>query len=155
MSLTLEGPAGEAPLLMSIAGRTAPDVIHVNTRQSGSYIGRNFLVPLDDYINAEQTAAEAKELGEYDESIMYRDELEARVRPQIWDAVSRVDADGKRHFYFLPFSYFVRVMAYNKTVFQEAGLAPDEDYPKTCDELASVAQPIQNPEEDRYGIILG
>ena len=51
LSLKLEGPAGEAPLLMSIAGRTAPDVIHVNTRQSGSYIGRNFLLPLDEYIN--------------------------------------------------------------------------------------------------------
>ena len=155
LSLKLEGPAGEAPLLMSIAGRTAPDVIHVNTRQSGSYIGRNFLLPLDDYINAEQTAAEAKTLGEYDENIMYRDELEVRVRPQIWDAVSRVNADGKRHFYFLPFSYFVRVMAYNKTVFQEAGLDPEEDYPKTWDELASVAQQIQSPDEDRYGIILG
>ena len=155
LSLKLEGPAGEAPLLMSIAGRTAPDVIHVNTRQSGSYIGRNFLLPLDEYINSEQTAAEAQNLGEYDENIMYRDELEERVRPQIWDAVSRVDSAGKRHFYFLPFSYFVRVMAYNKTVFQEAGLDPDKDYPKTWDELAAVAQQIQNPGEDRYGIILG
>jgi ABC-type sugar transport system permease subunit/ABC-type glycerol-3-phosphate transport system substrate-binding protein len=155
LSLKLEGPAGEAPLLMSIAGRTAPDVMHVNTRQSGSYIGRNFLLPLDEYINSEQTAAEAKELGEYDENIMYREELEERVRPQIWDAVSRVDSDGKRHFYFLPFSYFVRVMAYNKTIFQEAGLDPDKDYPKTWDELAAVAQQIQNPGEDRYGIILG
>jgi multiple sugar transport system permease protein len=127
----------------------------VNTRQSGSYIGRNFLLPLDEYINSEQTASEAKELGEYDENIMYRDELEERVRPQIWDAVSRVDAAGKRHFYFLPFSYFVRVMAYNKTVFQEAGLDPDEDYPKTWNELAAVARQIQNPSEDRYGIILG
>ena len=79
LSLKLEGPAGEAPLLMSIAGRTAPDVMHVNTRQSGSYIGRNFLLPLDEYINSEQTAAEAKELGEYDENIMYREELEERV----------------------------------------------------------------------------
>lgn len=156
LSLTLEGPAGEAPLLMSIAGRTAPNVIHVNTRQSGSYIGRNFLVPLDAYINAEQTANEARIAGTYDPNVMYRDELEARVRPQIWDAVSRVDAEtGKRHFYFLPFSSYVRVMAYNKTVFQEAGLNPDEDYPKTWDELAAVAQQIQSPEEDRYGIILG
>ena len=155
LSLSLEGPAGEAPLLMSIAGRTAPDVIHVNTRQSGSYIGRNFLIPLDDYINANLTAAEAQAEGIYDANIMYRDELEARVRPQVWDAVSRVDAEGKRHFYFLPFSYFVRVMAYNKTVFQEAGLDADRDYPKTWDELASVARKIQSPEEDRYGIILG
>ncbi|MBL6837990.1 MAG: extracellular solute-binding protein, partial [Puniceicoccaceae bacterium] len=131
------------------------DVIHVNTRQSGSYIGRNFLVPLDDYINANLTVAEAKARGVYDEDVMYREELEARVRPQIWDAVSRVDAAGQRHFYFLPFSYFVRVMAYNKTVFQEAGLDADADYPKTWDELVTVAQQIQNPKEDRYGIILG
>ena len=155
LSLTLEGPAGEAPLLMSIAGRTAPDVIHVNTRQSGSYIGRNFLVPLDDYIDPNQTAAEARDAGVFDANVMYRDELEARVRPQIRDAVSRVDAEGKRHFYFLPFSSYVRVMAYNKTVFQEAGLNPDEDYPKTWAELESVAQQIQSPKEDRYGIILG
>ena len=155
LSLTLEGPAGEAPLLMSIAGRTAPDVIHVNTRQSGSYIGRNFLLPLDDYINAELTASEALASGIYDDTVMYRDELEARVRPQIWDAVSRIGQDGKRHFYFLPFNYFVRVLAYNKTVFQEAGLDPDMDYPKTWDELMGVAQQIQSPVEDRYGIILG
>jgi ABC-type sugar transport system permease subunit/ABC-type glycerol-3-phosphate transport system substrate-binding protein len=155
LSLTLEGPAGEAPLLMSIAGRTAPDVIHVNSRQSGSYIGRNFLVPLDEFINAEITKEAAIAAGIYDENVMYRDELEARVRPQIWDAVSRIGDDGKRHFYFLPFSYFVRVMACNKTVFQEAGLDPDVDYPKTWDELASVAQQIQSPEDDRYGIILG
>jgi multiple sugar transport system permease protein len=155
LSLKLEGPAGEAPLLMSIAGRTAPDVIHVNTRQSGSYIGRNFLVPLDSYIDAEKTAHEAKEAGSYDANVMYRDELERRVKPQIWDAVSRVNAEGKRQFYILPFNYFVRVMAYNKTVFQEAGLNPDQDYPKTWQELESVARKIQNPEEDRYGIILG
>lgn len=155
LSLRLEGPAGEAPLLMSIAGRTAPDVIHVNTRQSGSYIGRNFLVPLDDYVNSELTEAQAREAGVFDANVMYRDELEARVRPQVLDAVSRVGADGKRHFYFLPFSSYVRVMAYNKTVFQEAGLNPDEDYPKTWEELASVARKIQSPEDDRYGIILG
>ena len=42
LSLSLEGAAGEAPLLMSIAGKTAPNAIHVNTRQSGSYISSNF-----------------------------------------------------------------------------------------------------------------
>ena len=155
LSLQLEGPAGEAPLLMSIAGKTAPDVIHVNTRQSGSYIGRNFLVPLDDYINSEITASEAKTLGTYDPDIMYLDELKRRVRPQLWDAVSRVDSEGKRHFYFLPFNYFVRVLAYNKTVFAEAGLDPDSTYPKTWDELLKVSRAIQDPEVGRYGIILG
>jgi hypothetical protein len=42
MGLKFEGAAGEAPLLMSIAGRTAPTVLHVNGRQSGSYVEREF-----------------------------------------------------------------------------------------------------------------
>ena len=61
LSLSLEGAAGEAPLLKSIAGKTAPNSIHVNTRQSGSYIGCNFLLPLDDFINADMTEVEAVE----------------------------------------------------------------------------------------------
>ena len=154
LSLSLEGAAGEAPLLMSIAGKTAPNAIHVNTRQSGSYIGRNFLLPLDDFINADMTVAEAVELGIYDSSIMYREELEARVRPQVWDAVSRVGEDGKRHFYYLPFNYFVRVLAYNKTVFQESGINPVTEYPKSWSELLSIAKKIQSPKKDRYGMIL-
>ena len=154
LSLSLEGAAGEAPLLMSIAGKTAPNAIHVNTRQSGSYIGRNFLLPLDDFINAEMTVAEAIKLGVYDSSVMYREELEARVRPQVWDAVSRVGEDGKRHFYYLPFNYFVRVLAYNKTVFQESGIDPVTEYPKTWTELLSIAKKIQSPKQDRYGMIL-
>lgn len=154
LSLSLEGAAGEAPLLMSIAGKTAPNAIHVNTRQSGSYIGRNFLLPLDDFINADMTEAEAVELGIYDSSIMYREELEARVRPQVWDAVSRVGEDGKRHFYYLPFNYFVRVLAYNKTVFQESGINPVTEYPKSWSELLSIAKKIQFPKKDRYGMIL-
>ncbi len=154
LSLSLEGAAGEAPLLMSIAGKTAPNAIHVNTRQSGSYIARNFLLPLDDFINADMTVAEAVELGIYDSSIMYREELEARVRPQVWDAVSRVGEDGKRHFYYLPFNYFVRVLAYNKTVFQESGINPATEYPKSWGELLSIAKQIQSPKQDRYGMIL-
>lgn len=154
LSLRLEGAAGEAPLLMSIAGKTAPNAMHVNTRQSGSYIQRNFLIPLDEFIDASQTAAEAKEAGIYDPDVMYREELESRVRPQVWDAVSRVDREGKRHFYFLPYNYFVRVLAYNKNLFVEAGIDPELEYPKTWDELMDVARRIQAPDEDRYGMIL-
>ena len=154
LTLSLEGAAGEAPLLMSIAGKTAPNAIHVNTRQSGSYIGRNFLLPLDDFINADMTVAEAVELGIYDSSIMYREELEARVRPQVWDAVSRVGEDGKRHFYYLPFNYFVRVLAYNKTDIQESGINQVTEYPKSWSELLSIAKKIQSPKQDRYGMIL-
>ncbi len=154
MALQFEGAAGEAPLLMSIAGGTAPNVIQVNTRQSGSYIGRNFLLPLDDFINADITEAEAHAQGIFDVDVMYREELEERVNRQVRDAVHRRDEDGKDHFYLLPFDYFVRVMAYNKTLFQEAGLDPDSDSPKTWDEMMTVARRIQNPDEERYGLLV-
>jgi len=154
LALQFEGAAGEAPLLMSIAGGTAPNVIHVNTRQSGSYIERNFLLPLDGFINADLTEAEARAQGIFDADVMYREELEARVRPQVWDAVRRRDADGADHFYLLPFDYFVRIMAYNKSLFQASGLDPETGYPKTWDEMVAVARRIQNPDADQYGLLV-
>ena len=60
MGLRFEGAAGEAPLLMSIAGKTAPTVLHVNGRQSGSYVERGFLHPLDKYIKPELSALRQK-----------------------------------------------------------------------------------------------
>ena len=55
MGLKFEGAAGEAPLLMSIAGETAPEVFAVNGRQSGSFVQREFLTPLDQFFNIEIT----------------------------------------------------------------------------------------------------
>ena len=154
LSLSFEGAAGEAPLLMSIAGGTAPDVMDVNGRQSGSFIGRNFLLPLDDFINTEITAAEAKKQGIFDKDIMYKDELAKRVLPPVWDAIHREDADGKKHVYILPYDYFFRVLAYNKSLFQKAGLDPNKDYPRNWNEMIQTAKKIQNPDEARYGMLL-
>src|SRR5579875_3692276 len=48
--LQLQGPAAESSLLMAYAGGTAPDVVYINFRNSATYIGQGFLVPLDDYL---------------------------------------------------------------------------------------------------------
>jgi multiple sugar transport system permease protein len=154
MGLQFEGVAGEAPLLMSIAGNTAPHVIHVNGRQSGSYVARGFLTPLDDFIDAERTAAEAKAAGDYDGNKMYVDELRQRIKPQVWDAVVRQGPDGKKHVYFLPFSYWVRVLAYNKSLFQEVGIDPETGYPTTWDELLTAARKLHRPEQESYGMLV-
>ncbi len=154
LGLQFEGAAGEAPLLMSIAGGTAPNVIHVNGRQSGSYIERKFLLPLDEFVNQEITAEEAKRNGTFDPDVMYADELRERVRPQVWDAVCRTGDDGRKHVYFLPFHYMVRALAYNKVLFQEAGLDPNTDYPKTWDELLTTARKLHRPEEDSFGMLV-
>jgi ABC-type sugar transport system permease subunit/ABC-type glycerol-3-phosphate transport system substrate-binding protein len=154
MGLKFEGAAGEAPLLMSIAGRTAPTVMHVNGRQSGGYVEREFLVPLDAFIDLQQTESEAKAAGTFDEMIMYREEFETCVRPQVRDVVYRTGPDGKKHVYFLPYSYWVRVLAYNKTLFQEAGIDPEDGYPKTWEEMLAVARTLQRPDEDSYGMLV-
>ena len=154
MGLQFEGAAGEAPLLMSIAGRTAPTVLHVNGRQSGSYVEREFLIPLDEFVRPEETIAEAQAAGTFDEDIMYREEFESVVRPQVRDMVYREGPDGKKHVYFLPYSYWARVLAYNKTLFVEAGLDPYADSPTTWPELLSIARRLQQPEKDSYGMLV-
>ena len=154
MGLKFEGAAGEAPLLMSIAGGTAPEVIQVNTRQSGSYVERRFLLPLDDYVKPDLTASEARARGEFDPNVMYREELEARVLPGLMDAVYRVGPDGKKHVYCLPFSNKVRALAYRKDLFRKAGLDPERDWPKTWDELWRVAQKLHRPDEGYYGMLV-
>jgi multiple sugar transport system permease protein len=154
MALQFEGAAGEAPLLMSIAGGTAPDVIHVNTRQSGSYIKRGFLRSLDGFIEPELTEAEARERGVFDADVMYREELEARIQHSVWDATHRVDENGNKHFYLLPFNYQVRVLAYNKALFQEVGLDPVKGAPETWEDLTRVARLIQDPSQERFGMLV-
>jgi ABC-type sugar transport system permease subunit/ABC-type glycerol-3-phosphate transport system substrate-binding protein len=153
LGLQFEGAAGEAPLLMSIAGGTAPNVIHVNGRQSGSYVARRFLIPLDTFIRHDLSAADAKAQGSFDPDIMYKEEYEARVRETVREAVHRSGPDGDMHSYFLPFSYWVRVLAYNKSLFQEVGLDPDSP-PATWDDTLRIGRRIHNPGEDRYGMLV-
>jgi len=141
----------DSHLLLSIAGGTAPNAIDFNLRESGTYIEKGFLYPLDEWINADITASEARGLGIFDENIMYRDELEKRVYPQLMDALYTTGRDGKKHFYFLPWHNEVRVLAINKLLFRAAGLDPMKDIPKTWDELWSIGKKLTNPEKNEYG----
>lgn len=148
--LWLEGVEGGASTLLAIAGGTAPDLLDFEIRELGSYIEKGFLYPLDEWINTELTAAEARAAGTFDENIMYRDELEERVHPQAIEALYSMGPDGKKHFYCLPKDTRIRVLAYNKILFRQAGLDPVKDVPKTWDELWEVGKKITNPEENRY-----
>ena len=148
--LWLEGVEGGASTLLAIAGGTAADLLEFEIWELGSYIQKGFLYPLDEWINTEITALEARTQGIFDENIMYRDELEARVHPQAIDALYSIGPDGKKHFYCLPKDTRVRVLAYNKILFREAGLDPAKEIPKTWDELWEVGKKITNPEENRY-----
>ncbi len=142
LPLMIEGLGTESSLLLAIAGGTAPDVIEFNFRQSGTYVEKGFLYPLDEWIEPDLTANEARRRGTFDENIMYREELDRRVLPKALDAVYTLGRDGQKHFYFLPFYNEVRVLAYNKVLFRDAGLDPIRDVPRTWDELWSVGKKL-------------
>lgn len=149
--LLIEGVGTESHLLLAIAGGTAPDMIEFNFRQSGTYVEKGFLFPLDEWINDQITAAEAKAQGIFDDNIMYKDELEKRVHPKAMDALYTKGPDGKKHYYFLPWKNEIRVMAYNKILFRQVGLDPDKDVPKTWDELWEIGKKLTNPDKDQHG----
>ena len=140
--IMIEGIGNESSDLLAIAAGNSPDVFDFNYRQSGTFIEKGFIRPLDNFIRDDITSDQAKESGEYDSNIMYKEELLARVWPKVMDATHTLGPDGKKHYYFLPRSYDVRVMCYNKQLFQEAGLDPIKDVPKTWEELFEVGKKL-------------
>ncbi|MBI4023863.1 MAG: extracellular solute-binding protein [Verrucomicrobia bacterium] len=152
--LTVEGHTMDAGALMAIAGGISPDVIYVNFRQSESYIQQGFLRPLDEFINLEWTAAEARSRGAYQERVMYRDEYEERVPEPVRPVIHRKGPDGKEHFYAMPYGMVVGSLIYRKDLFLEAGLDPDRP-PRDWDEYFECARKLTNPEKGIYGTALG
>tara|TARA_Y100001970_G_scaffold5054_1_gene5749 strand:- start:16369 stop:18768 length:2400 start_codon:yes stop_codon:yes gene_type:complete len=144
----IQGIGTESSDLLAIAAGNAPDIFDFNYRQSGTFISKGFLTELDMYIRDDITAEEAKKRGEFDENIMYRDELEERIWPKVMDAAYTFGPDGKKHYYFLPRTYDVRVMCFNKQLFQEAGLDPIRDVPKTWDDLFEVGKKLTRIDDE-------
>lgn len=151
--LQLPGPAGAAGLIMSIAGGTAPDVMYVNFQRTRDFVQRGFLQPLDEYVRDDQTADEARAQGTFDPDLMYKDELEERLLPQVREVVYVQGPDGKKHLYALPYSNLAICLLYNKTLFRKAGLDPERDYPKTWDEFYRVAQALTDSRQGQYGFV--
>jgi len=140
--IMIEGIGNESSDLLAIAAGNSPDVFDFNYRQSGTFVDKGFVRPLDEFIRDDVTSDEAKEAGDYDPNIMYKDELLERIWPKVMDAAYTLGPDDQKHYYFLPRSYDVRVMCYNKQLFQEAGLDPIRDVPKTWDELFEVGKKL-------------
>ena len=140
--IMIEGIGNESSDLLAIAAGNSPDVFDFNYRQSGTFVDKGFIRSLDEFIRDNVTSDEAKEAGDYDPNIMYKDELFERIWPKVMDAAYTLGPDDKKHYYFLPRSYDVRVMCYNKQLFQEAGLDPIKDVPKTWDELFEVGKKL-------------
>lgn len=126
--LQIAGPAAESSLLLAFAGGTAPDVVYVNFRQSSSYIGQGFLLPLDDYLARDP-------------------EVMARLKPEVRAVLRDI---GEGHVYSVPYAQFVQALYYRKDLFQAAGLDPDRP-PTTWDEFYEDARRLTDQPKGVWG----
>lgn len=126
--LQIQGPAAESSLLLAFAGGTAPDVIYVNFRNSASYIGQGFLMPLDSYINR-------------DPNVFKR--LKPEIRKVLLDS-------GNGHIYSLPYSQYVQALYYRRDLFAKAGLDPDKP-PRNWQEFYDDAQKLTDQPKGQWG----
>jgi ABC-type sugar transport system permease subunit/ABC-type glycerol-3-phosphate transport system substrate-binding protein len=127
--IKVEGPAGESPLLMAMAGGAAPDVMYVNFRQLENYVKQGFLYPLDEYV----------------ERWKREEDLSERIHPQIWNVVT-----VKGHVYSIPYFQCVMALYYRKDLFRAAGLDPNKP-PRTWDEFYEYAKRLTIPEKGQWG----
>ncbi|MCX6344922.1 MAG: extracellular solute-binding protein [Armatimonadetes bacterium] len=124
--LTIQGPASESNFLLAMAGGTAPDVFYVNFRKMHTYIGQNFMQPLDEFIKSDP-------------------EILARVHPQIRSVIT---VDG--HVYCIPWFQGATALFYRKDMFREAGLDPNKP-PRNWDEFYEYSKKLTVPEKGQYG----
>lgn len=120
--------------LMQIAGDISPDVIYVNFRLSDTYIQSGFLKPLDEYVANLSPA-----------------DIARRVPPAVKDVCYREGPDGKKHWYCLPTSRYVRALVYRRDLFAKAGLDPNKP-PRTWRELEQYARKLSVPQDGRFGL---
>lgn len=172
--LSIPGRAGDANLLMQIAGDVAPAVVNINFRRSDTYIGQRYLHPMDRYLEQAAGAAierghllsNAEYAGQFSKGERYESEFRTRMAPQIWDVIRRKCPYGEkcpyleewgaaparehRHVWALPSSHVVMALFYRRDLFAEAGL-PDR-VPETMDELMQWARILHNPKNNIYGM---
>ena len=97
--IMIEGIGNESSDLLAIAAGNSPDVFDFNYRQSGTFVDKGFIRPLDEFIRDDVTSDEAKEAGYYDPNIMYKDELLERIWPKVMDAAHTLGPDDQKHYY--------------------------------------------------------
>ncbi len=132
--IRIEGMEMDSGPLLAIAGGVAPDVIYVNFRQSDTYIRKNLLYPLDEFI-----AREDPEL------------LNRRVEKPVWQVIRRRRSNnGEEHIWALPYETLVRVLMYRKDMFRKAGLDPARP-PKNWQEFKDYARKLTDPAAGTFG----
>ncbi len=128
--------------LLAMAGGQAPDVMELNFRKSGDYIGEGFLYPLDKPEDGYLTSMSAKE-------------KEFRIHEKLWPVIKRRGPKGKEHVWLMPFGGALgKVLLYRKDLFDAKGVAyPNENW--TWADLYDAARKLTDPENGVYGILFG
>ncbi len=135
--IELENMEMDAGPLMAIAGGVSPDVIYVNFRQSSTYIEKNFLYPLDEFVEE-----------------MTEEEVKDRIADPVMPVVRRKKTGAREdHYWMMPYETLVRVLLYRKDLFFKYGLDP-ERAPDTWDELKAYSKTLTDPSEGNYGLYL-
>lgn len=125
-SLSIQGPAAEAGLLMAFGGGTAPDVVYTNFRQLRVYVDQGFLRPVDDLIARNPDAL-------------------ARVQPSVRRVLPIND-----HTYSVPYAQYVQALYYRKDLFRAAGLDPSKP-PQNWDEFYADCQALTDQNKGQWG----
>ena len=105
------------------------DLIMVNCNHWGTLIDAGWVLPLDDYIEAEKAA----------NTDWYNGIMTA--------ALDACVMDGQR--YSIAYSAGVGIMMYNKAMFEAAGIT---EVPTTMDEVLEIAPLLNKPEEGQYAL---
>ncbi len=135
--IKIDGMDLDSGPLMAIAGGVAPDIMYVNFRQSDTYIQNNFLYPLDEFIEKEDSQL-----------------LDLRVEKPVWQVIKRKKkGDSEEKVWMLPYETLVRILMYRKDVFKRAGLDPNKA-PKNWQEFKEYATLLSDPANGNYGTIL-
>jgi multiple sugar transport system permease protein len=141
--LSLPGGAGRAPLMMSIAGKTAPDIMEAWFHIAGNDIRQGFLYPLNEWI------------GEDKDGSGLVDPKEAKWEkwgeiPPLWRQV--VTKDSKIYAIPQATKYYMGVL-FRTDMIRAAGLDPERT-PETWDELIYWCQKLTDPAKEVPGAVI-
>lgn len=141
--LQIEGGLGyDSAKLMSFAGETAPDIVHMWFHLLRNYVEQGFLCPLNEYIGEDKNGngiIEDKEATKYPE----------------WkniDPYYRKVATVNGKVYALPFGNYNLGLLYRIDLFRNAGLDPNKP-PKTWDEFFYCMQKLIEPKRQIPGAV--
>lgn len=107
------------------------DVVMASPATIGSILDGGWVQPLDSYI-ADETITDADWLSGLSDSML-----------------SLAVVDGER--YAVPYNMGVNILYYNKAMFEEAGLDPDNP-PTTLQGVLEAAEVLNDPDNGKYGI---